>query len=81
MQRLSDGDGNPEQFGTWLRKCREVCGLTRKQLAELADMSQLGLRDVELLRYSPIFAQRRRLVAALASVAPELAATAPTEKS
>lgn len=68
------------QFGEWLRRCREQLGLTRKQFAELAGMSSLGLRGVELLRWLPTADERRRLVAAVAAVSPELAATAPEEE-
>lgn len=70
---------DPRRFGTWLRRCREQLGITRKDFAPLANMSQLGLRDIEILRYRATAAQRRRLIAAIAAVDPELAKTAPAE--
>lgn len=65
------------RFGPWLRRCRETAGLTRKSFAAAANVGELVLRSIEVERLLATPAQRRRLVAALASFAPELAATAP----
>ena len=68
-----------ETFGAWLRRCRETAGLTRKDLAAAANVGQLELRSIEVARWAATSEQRRRLIAALASFNPELAATAPEE--
>lgn len=42
-----------EWFGTRLRELREARGWTRKQLADAADMSASGVRDLELGNRKP----------------------------
>src|SRR4051794_9045235 len=52
-------------FGGRLRELREAKGWTRKQLAELASLSESGVRDLELSNRKPAWETVLALSAAL----------------
>ena len=67
----------PETFGSWLRRCREVLGVSRRVFAERANISECDLRNIETVRRLPTAEQRMRLIQAIAKHDTTLLASVP----